>query len=284
MWLPLSQLHRGSRWQWVNDIQWKVFQKTLGTLETEQLACLDAFTFSILGWLSDLSVRFCKLPWRCKRPDLHQRQEREARSISGALAHYDMMALDFPFVKSQVVELWRLAYVLSSDENYWLYRTCFLLHVDGHNQLFWVEELELFWHHSLGTGWRGKRLRLRHSCWSNHVTYHVQGIKKRFQLLSRVSHLETKPERNSTFGRKPRPRGKQERNRHLQKAWLHPGKLGESLNDIPPQVSSTIQCSSWVTLIPWGLNVPMWRWKELLHESLGETRQGQVFWSISLEP
>ena len=124
MWLPLSQLHRGSRWQWVNDgYAVKGFPEKhhwipLGTLQTQLLAFLNAFAFSILGWLSDLSVRFCIFPWRCKRlDDLHQRQEREARSISGALAHYTrMMALDF-----QVFELSRLAYVLSSNENYWLY-------------------------------------------------------------------------------------------------------------------------------------------------------------------
>jgi len=112
MWLPLSQLHRGSRWQWVNDgYAVKGFPEKhdwipLGTLQTQLLSFLNAFAFSIPGWLSDLSVRFCVFPWRCKRlDDLHQRQEREARSISGALARYDMIALDFPSMKSQVFEL-----------------------------------------------------------------------------------------------------------------------------------------------------------------------------------
>ena len=74
-------------------------------------------------------------------------------------------------------------------------------------------------------------------------------LKKRFQVLSRVSHLETKPEQH--FWQEAKAKGQTREKQTSPEGLVASWEIGESLNDIPPHVSSTIQCSSWVTLIPW---------------------------------
>ena len=115
MWLPLSQLHRG-RWQWVNDgsNQWKVFRKTpLGTLETEQLAFLDAF-YIFHYWLAEwlkCNILYAPLEVQTARPPSAPRERGKKHFwCFGALWYDGVRPLDFPSMKSQAVELWRLAY------------------------------------------------------------------------------------------------------------------------------------------------------------------------------